>query len=400
MKQSAHFKKALLAAASGLIMAGISTPALAQGDFLLNMRLRSETVDQEGVANEANAVTLRTRFGFQSEEYSDFRFLIEGENITHLVDDFNDTVNGLAGYPVVADPESTELNRLQLTYTGFEDTTMILGRQRIIIGDSRYVGNVGFRQNEQTFDALLVQNTGIEDVTLTYAYVDRVFRIFGDDHPFGELDTQTHIARADVALDGSTLSGMMVLSDIPGLPAISTSTWVVNWSGAYQEGGGPRLGYMVEYAHQSDYADNPSDMDLGMFRAEASIAQNGLSGAIGVQSLQGDGTRGFITPLATLHKFQGWADMFLATPSDGIRDLYLRGGYRFDEPPFGTGMSAMVIYHNFETENGGNDLGSEIDAVFNVQLNEQVGLQAKAAFYDGPSSNDRDKIWFAITYSR
>jgi hypothetical protein len=167
MKQSAHFKKALLAAASGLIMAGISTPALAQGDFLLNMRLRSETVDQEGVANEANAVTLRTRFGFQSEEYSDFRFLIEGENITHLVDDFNDTVNGLAGYPVVADPESTELNRLQLTYTGFEDTTMILGRQRIIIGDSRYVGNVGFRQNEQTFDALLVQNTGIEDVTLT-----------------------------------------------------------------------------------------------------------------------------------------------------------------------------------------------------------------------------------------
>ena len=76
MKQSAHFKKALLAAASGLIMAGISTPALAQGDFLLNMRLRSETVDQEGVANEANAVTLRTRFGFQSEEYSDFRFLI------------------------------------------------------------------------------------------------------------------------------------------------------------------------------------------------------------------------------------------------------------------------------------------------------------------------------------
>lgn len=399
MKQSAQFKKALLAAASGLIMAGISTPAMAQGDFLLNMRLRSEMVDQEGVANEANAVTLRTRFGFQSEEYSNFRFLIEGENITHLVDDFNDTVNGLAGYPVVADPESTELNRLQVTYTGFENTAMILGRQRIILGDARYVGNVGFRQNEQTFDALVVQNTGIEDVTLTYAYVDRVFRIFGDDHPFGELDTQTHVARADVALDGSTLSGMMVLSDIPGLPAISTSTWVVNWSGAYQEEGGPRFGYSVEYAHQSDYADNPSDMDLGMFRAEASISQNGLTAAIGIESLEGDGTRGFITPLATLHKFQGWADMFLGTPADGIRDVYVRGAYRFAEAPIGTAMNATVIYHNFESENGSADLGSEIDAVFNVQLNEHVALQAKAAFYDGAASNDRDKVWFAITYS-
>ena len=35
----------------------------------------------------------------------------------------------------------------------------------------------------------------------------------------------------------------------------------------------------------------------------------------------------FQTLLATLHKFQGWADKFLTTPPNGIRDLYGSAGY-------------------------------------------------------------------------
>ena len=86
-------------------------------------------------------------------------------------------------YPVVADPEITELNRLQLAYTGVEDATFTVGRQRVILGDARYVGNVGFRQNEQTFDAVRATISAIENVTINYLYLDRVHRILGDDHP-------------------------------------------------------------------------------------------------------------------------------------------------------------------------------------------------------------------------
>ena len=32
----------------------------------------------------------------------------------------------------------------------------------------------------------------------------------------------------------------------------------------------------------------------------------------------------FQTPLATLHKFQGWADKFLTTPPNGIREGAVR----------------------------------------------------------------------------
>ena len=41
------------------------------------------------------------------------------------------------------------------------------------------------------------------------------------------------------------------------------------------------------------------------------------------ESLEGNGARGFSTPLATLHAFQGWADVFLNTPADGVDDASL-----------------------------------------------------------------------------
>jgi hypothetical protein len=402
MKRSALLKPALLAAASIFAFATASAPVLAQGEFTLNSRLRWESVDQDGFANEAQAVTLRTRFGYQSENFDGLTFLIEGENVLHLADDFNDTINGLPGYPVVADPEETELNRLQLTAELSDTTTAIVGRQRIILGDARYVGNVGFRQNEQTFDAVVLRNTSVENLTVTYAYLDRVHRIFGDDHPAGELSMNTHTLWGALATDAGTFTGFALLADVDAISGWSTSTYGVNWKGSFGEEGGPSFGYMFEWAHQSDYADNTANFDLNMFRAEASVSQNGLGAAIGIESLEGNGSRGFITPLATLHKFQGWADVFLGTPANGIRDVYVRGSVNISEPPFGTGMNAALVFHDYESETGSQDLGSEFDAVLTSRINEHFSAQLKAAFYNGASGGpgDRDKIWFAITYNR
>lgn len=403
MTRSVFVKTALMAAASGLAMAA-SAPAIAEDDvdWILNMRLRAETVDMDGVANEAEAITLRTRFGFKTQEVEGFSFLIEGENVTHLVDDFNDTVNGLGGYPVVADPEATELNRLQVTFTGVEDWTATLGRQRIILGDARYVGNVGFRQNEQTFDAAVLGWSPADNFSFTYAYLDRVHRIFGDDHPAGELDLNSHALWGELTTEAGKFTGFAILADVEDVSLISTSTYGVNWRGSFGGDGSPTWGYMLEYAHQMDYADNPLDISLDMFRAEVSVSQNGFSGRLGIESLEGNGAIGFLTPLATLHKFQGWADTFLATPANGVRDIYAQVGVNVSEPPFGEGLSAALVFHDFESESGGMDLGSEIDAVVRSRLNDNVSLELKAAFYDGPASGPagRDKLWFGITYQR
>jgi hypothetical protein len=379
-----------------------TVPAQADPEFILDARLRSEMVDQDGLAETAQALTLRTRFGIDSGPGHDFRFLVEGETVWHLLDDFNSTTNGNAAYPVVADPEGTELNRIQIAYSGFEDATLTLGRQRVILGDARYLGNVGFRQNEQTFDAVRATLQQVENLTVNYLYLDRVHRIFGDDHPAGDWDLDGHVVTADYTAPAGQLSGFAYLIDNQDAMALSTATYGVRWQGEIAQEGAPTFTYALEYAHQTDYGNNPLSIDLSLFRANANMAHNGWSAGLGIENLEGDGSRGFATPLATLHAFQGWADVFLVTPANGLRDIYVRGGWNVSEPPFGRTLSLGAFYHDFEAEDGGRSLGSEFDIVATSRLNDHVVLQLKGAFYDGPAGGpaDRNKFWIALTFTR
>ena len=132
--------------------AALAQTAAADGDWILDTRLRYESVSQDGL-EDANAVTLRARLGYETPAWRGFRALAELEGVVQLTDDFNDTVNGHTAYAVVPDPEAFELNRLQIAWSGAEGRSVVLGRQRIVLGNARFIGNVGFRQNEQTFDA-------------------------------------------------------------------------------------------------------------------------------------------------------------------------------------------------------------------------------------------------------
>ena len=76
-------------------------------------------------------------------------------------------------FSVVADPENIELNRLQLQYKG-KAVTVTVGRQRINLDDQRFVGAVGWRQNEQTFDAARIEaKIGPVSLDGTYAISQR-----------------------------------------------------------------------------------------------------------------------------------------------------------------------------------------------------------------------------------
>ena len=48
--------------------------------------------------------------------------------------------------PVVADPADTEINQALIRYQG-DKWRVAAGRQEILLGDVRFVGNVGWRQN-------------------------------------------------------------------------------------------------------------------------------------------------------------------------------------------------------------------------------------------------------------
>ncbi len=370
----------------------------AAGDWIIDTRLRYESVSQDGL-NDADALTLRTRLGYETRAFNGFTLLAELEGVAQLTDDFNDTVNGNTAFATVPDPEAFEINRLQVTWAGAQGRRIVAGRQRIILNNARFVGNVGFRQNEQAFDALRIEARPFEHAAFTYVYIDNVRRIFGDDSAQGEWDSDSHVLQADVDLPLGRLSAYGLLLDFQNASAQSSQTYGLRWSNEWQAGSfHPRL--TLEAATQSDYRGNSAGFDLGYQHAEIAVRQDRWTVTAGGERLEGDGVRGFSTPLATLHAFQGWADVFLATPPDGVRDLYAGVSYATGPWPAQQPVIFTVVAHDFADDGGSVDFGSELNASVRLSLNERVSLEAKAAMFEGedPRFTDRTKFWFAVEY--
>lgn len=373
------------------------TPS-AEGDWIFDTRLRYESVSQDGL-EDADALTLRARLGYETPAWRGFRALAELEGVVQLTDDFNDTVNGHTAYAVVPDPEAFELNRLQLAWSGAEGRSVVLGRQRIVLGNARFVGNVGFRQNEQTFDALRASFRPFEQTTLTYIYVDRVRRIFGDDSPQGEWDSDSHIVQAEMTTSVGRFAAYGLLLDFQDAPAQSSQTYGLRWQNEWEVGAyKPRL--TLEVAQQRDYGDNTADFDLGYQHAEFGLRRGPWGVTAGGERLEGDDARGFSTPLATLHAFQGWADVFLTTPPDGVRDLYAGASYSATPWSDAQPVTFAVTYHDFADDGGATDFGSEWDASARFTINEHVSIEAKTALFEGEDARfaDRNKFWLALEY--
>jgi len=391
-----HHPAALLTLALGALAApALAQAAEGQGDWIVDARLRYEFVDQDGFADPAGALTLRTRLGYETPVWNGFKALLEAENVTALADDYNSTTNGQTAYPVVLDPEATELNRAQISWSNAK-ADVVVGRQRIVLGNARFVGNVGFRQNEQTFDAARIAWKVNPTTTVTWIYIDRVQRILGDDSPQGEWDSDSHVLQLDSKTGLGQLSTYGYLLDIETAPLQSSATWGARLSGSRPLGPGPSLTWEVEYARQSDYGSNPVDFDLDYLALAAGLKKDSAYFTVGLERLDGDGVRGFGTPLATLHAYQGWADVFLATPARGVRDINLRAGATI---PLGSKkLKLAAAVHDFTDADGGLDYGSEFDASASLPLTPQLSLEVKAARFEGdtPAFADRSKIWVTL----
>jgi len=376
---------------------------IADGKPIIDVRYRYENVDQAGFADDANASTLRTRLGYQTGRLFDTEVLVEFENVVNIGrDNYNSTTNGNVGFPVVADPEVTELNRAQATFTGLPDTTVIIGRQRLNLVNQRFIGAVGWRQNEQTFDAGVVANKSIPGTELKYGYIRRVHRIFGNDNPFGEFEGDNHFVNAYVTELPLGAPGALVgygyWLDINEVPTLSTQTLGARYA-ASPELNDVKLSFAVEYAHQSDRADNPIDSDHDYYAVDANAAFQGLSLGAGYEVLEGDGTTAFQTPLATLHKFQGFADVFLVTPAVGIEDPHGKISYTAKDIGFVESLKLSAWYHDFSSNQGSTDLGTEFDIALAAKLPKGFSTLIKYADYDGAGfSADRQKIWLQLGF--
>ena len=151
---------------------------------------------------------------------------------------------------------------------------------------------------------------------------------------------------------------------------------------------------MLEYSRQDDHGDNPASYSANYYLAELNLKFDKASLEIGYEVLEGSNTAGesFQTPLATLHKFQGWADKFLATPTGGIEDAYISAGFQSGKSNF------AVVFHNFDAETSSLNYGSEWDISWNYKFNNHYSLLAKAARYDADDfSTDTTKLWLMFS---
>jgi hypothetical protein len=407
MKRERRFNPVAAAAAVAACAAAAATQAaepaavlgaIEAGKPILDFRLRYAGVEQSGLAEDASALTLRTALGWETGAYRGWKALIEFEDVRALVEDYNSTVNGKTGFPIEADPEVTELNRAQLSWTNGDGLTATAGRQRIVLDDHRFVGNVGWRQEEQTLDAARL-DWAKGRFALTYAYVWGVERVFAEEADF---DSASHLVNASYKVsDALKLTGFAYVLDVDEAAALSTATWGAAASGAVALGA-YKLSYGGVIATQSDTADNPADLELAYYRGDLGLARGPVSLAAGYEVLEGDGAVGFSTPLATLHAFQGWADVFLTTPATGIEDLALTAKFA---PTWSGGIvsnpALTLVWRDFEAETTGADLGSEIDAQLTARLAPKVTGVLKLADYDGPSGGpaDRTKVWVGLQFT-
>jgi hypothetical protein len=381
--------------------------ALGETKPLFDLRVRAENVDQDGIVNDAEALTLRARIGFETGKAWSTALLVEGEGIVPIKNDYrpDPMVATMTTYPVVPDAESYEINRLQLTNTSLAGTTITLGRQRIALDDQRFVGPVGWRQNEQTFDALRVVNRSIANLVLDATYFTQVNRLFGEDSPQGDYQGDSALLNASYQTKAGKLTGFGYLLDfenIVGVPAAvrdSTSTYGLRFAGE-KPVGKIKLAYLAAYATQTDYADNPLDFDLAYENAEISATFRQFGLGAGVEVLEGNGAKGFTTPLATLHKFNGWADKWLATPANGLEDRYVNGTVTFKGLGMLETLALVMSFHDYGAERVSADYGSEWNVSVAAKHKRFNAMVKFADYQQGALATARDtqKIWAQLEF--
>ena len=399
MKNSNFFKASILALGVGAAFnssAAITddiSKAVKDSKVDVSLRYRAETVDQDGTNEDALASTLKSRITISTGKVFNLSAKVEADNVSFIGNDsFNSTVNGKGTYPVVADPEGSEINQAYLQYSG-NIFTATAGRQRINLDDQRFIGGVAWRQNEQTFDGYRLQVKPLDALTLDASYVFNVNRIFGEDSDKSDLSGDLILLNAKYAINKQHSVSLYNYSlEFDGAAAgTSTNTMGATYNGKFKLGG-TGLAVKAGFANQEDAGDNPTTFEASYSVLEVMANFKRFSVGGGIETLGSDNGVGFSTPLATLHMFQGFADKFLNTPETGIVDTYLKGSTKIGS----VGLSAA--YHIYEADEGNAEYGTEANIAAAYKFNKQVSGLVKAASYSADDfATDTTKLWFMVT---
>ncbi|MDP1666290.1 MAG: alginate export family protein [Methylobacter sp.] len=364
------------------------------GQIKLDLRYRYDNTDSTNPKKEvANASTLRLRLGYLTPVFKGLQGYAEFQGNQDIgVNSYNSTMNGKTQYETIADPQENELNQLWLSYKGIPHTEARLGRQVIQLDNDRFIGVAGWRQLERTYNAFLLNNTSLSNTTVIIGYISKA------------KNTNSIMQNLEVPLvnigynfaDIGKLTGYSYLIHFRDayLSENSNQTYGVSFDGARRVNDTLGFVYRAEYAYQSDYKNStPYQADychiIGGFTAYGFIVKGAM------EQLGGKGlNKTFDTPLGLLHKFGGWADVFLTAPNDGYRDVYASVEKEL------MGVKLTGFYRDWSDDTSKKHYGNEMDFMISKNFFKHYNLMAKYAYFsadaDGTSIGkfDTQKIWF------
>ncbi len=375
------------------------------GAVKIDTNYRYEHVDQDVVRaplldglptaaqpRTANANTLRTRLGLLSPIFHGLQGYVEYEGTHELQSDYNNGRNNKPGYSVIADPGYNELNQMWISYAGIPDTVIKGGRQRIKLDDDRFIGNVGWRQLETTFDSVLITNQSLKGLTVNVGYIGNVQTFNATTENINAPILNANYKIGDYGnligygywLDYTEQRNYQQSSQTYGLRFINSDK-PKKFYDHYS------LLYTAEWSYQQDY-QHSTPYQAHRYNVMGGFSAYNVSFQGAMEQLNGSGpNRTFDTPLGTNHAFQGWADLFLVTPIDGIRDVFGTVSAKFME---NDSLVLSGIYHDFTDDTGRAHYGKEWDFQAVKKFGKHYSVLAKYANYDADRfATDTQKIW-------
>lgn len=341
--------------------------AITGGQVSLQMRPRYEFMQQAG-KEDANAFTLRTLLGFSSKPLYGISADLQFINVAGIVNDYNSLRNGKTAYALIPDPEETNINQAFLAYTGVPGTVLRAGRQIINLDDQRFVGDVDFRQTQQTFDAVTLENRSLPEVQLYAAYAWRIKDIVNELIParvfLAEATwTPAPVLHANVfgywyGNQANSVIPGAVTCFLPGGPqACNDSIVGVRLAGSMPLPADFHLLYDASYAKQLPYDGGNSlvNAQYTHLGGGATWRDLGLHADYMLMGANSSGTYGFQTPLATRHAFNGWAEVFLVTPPKGLQSLYVTATAKVWQ------TALQATYYDFHSDTADLSYGNELD---------------------------------------
>ena len=357
------------------------------GAVKFDINYRWENVNQDaGINKTANANTIRTRIGVLSPSYQGFQAFAEYEGTHDMQADYNDNRGHHTAYSVIADPALNELNQLWLSYSDIPDTVIKGGRQRIKFDDDRFIGNVGWRQLETTYDSVLVTNKSLPNTVINAGYIGNVQTFTQTteniDAPILNINYKLGDYGNFIGY-GYWLDYTEADTNTPANPK-SNQTYGLRLNGSTPKiAENYKLLYTAEWSIQQDYGHSPKKYEANRYNVMGGLSAYFLTFQGAMEQLDGNANGKFYTPLGTNHAFQGWADLFILTPTNGIRDVFGTVSAKLMEDS----LVLSGVYHDFTDDTGKQHYGDEWDFQVVKKFGKHYSLLAKYAFYNADRSD-------------